>query len=201
MASLSELAAQAATCTGCDLYRHASGTVFGEGPTAAELMLVGETPGDVEDKQGKPFVGPAGRLLDRALGDSGISRERVYLTNAVKHFKFEQSGKRRLHKPPNRTEIVACRTWLEEELAVVHPSVVVALGATAGSALLGPGFRVGDHRGRVEQVDVGRWQGFMLGTIHPSAVLRARDRQARDQAYGGLVEDLTTAVRALVSSG
>ena len=143
MTSLSELAAQAATCTRCDLYRHASGTVFGEGPAAAELMLVGETPGDVEDKQGKPFVGPAGRLLDRALGDSGISRERVYLTNAV----------------------------------------------------------VGDHRGKVEQIDVGRWQGFMLGTVHPSAVLRARDSQARDQAYGGLVEDLTTAVRALVSTG
>jgi DNA polymerase len=164
-------------------------------------MLVGETPGDVEDKQGKPFVGPAGKLLDRALRDSGISRERVYLTNAVKHFKFEQSGKRRLHKQPNRTEIVACRTWLEEELAVVHPAVVVSLGATAGSALLGPGFRVGDHRGKLEQLDAGRWHGVLLATIHPSAVLRARDSQARDQAYGGLVEDLTTAVRALVSIG
>jgi uracil-DNA glycosylase len=199
MASLSELATEAATCTRCDLYRHASRTVFGEGPAAAELMLVGETPGDAEDKQGKPFVGPAGRLLDRALHDSGISRERVYLTNAVKHFKFEQSGKRRLHKPPNRTEIVACRPWLESELAVVQPAVVVSLGATAGSALLGPGFRVGEHRGNLEQMEVGRWHGVMLSTIHPSAVLRARDSLARDQAYGGLVEDLTTAVRALAS--
>jgi uracil-DNA glycosylase len=201
MTSLSELAREAAACTRCDLYRQASGTVFGEGPAAAELMLVGETPGDVEDKQGKPFVGPAGRLLDRALHDSGISRERVYLTNAVKHFKFEQSGKRRLHKPPNRTEIVACRPWLEAELAVVHPAVLVSLGATAGSALLGPGYRVGDHRGNLEQIDVGRWHGAMLGTIHPSAVLRARDSQARDLAYGGLVKDLTTAVRALASVG
>ena len=200
MTSLAELATRAATCTRCDLYKHASRTVFGEGPPTAELMLVGETPGDVEDKQGKPFVGPAGRLLDRAMLDSGINREQVYLTNAVKHFKFEQSGKRRLHKPPNRTEIVACRTWLEEELAVVRPAVVVSLGATAGSAFLGSSFRVADHRGKPEQINVGRWHGVLLSTIHPSAVLRARDSHARDQAYGGLVEDLTTAVRALVST-
>ena len=198
MTSLSELATEASACTRCDLYKRASRTVFGEGPAAAELMLVGETPGDVEDKQGKPFVGPAGRLLDRALDESGISRQRVYLTNAVKHFKFEQSGKRRLHKPPNRTEIVACRPWLEEEITAVQPAVVVSLGATAGSALPGPGFRVGDHRGNLEQVDVGRWHGVLLSTIHPSSVLRARDHEARDQAYGGLVADLTTAVRALV---
>jgi uracil-DNA glycosylase len=202
MASLPELAAEAATCTRCDLYRHASRTVFGEGPAEADLMLVGETPGDAEDKRGKPFVGPAGRLLDRALHDSGITRERVYLTNAVKHFKFEQSGKRRLHKPPNRTEVVACRTWLEAELAVVHPAVVVSLGATAGSALIGrPGFRVGDHRGKLQQIDVGHWHGVILGTIHPSAVLRARDSRARDQACSGLVDDLTTAVGALARMG
>jgi uracil-DNA glycosylase len=199
MASLRELGTEAATCTRCDLYRSATRTVFGEGPAEAELMLVGETPGDAEDKQGRPFVGPAGKLLDRALHDSGISRERVYLTNAVKHFKFEQSGKRRLHKPPNRTEIVACRPWLEAELTVVDPALVVLLGGTAGSALLGPGFRVGDHRGKLEQTDVGRWHGVTLSTIHPSAVLRARDSQARDQAYGGLVADLTTAVGALAS--
>ena len=113
MTTLRELASEAAGCTRCDLYRNATGTVFGEGPGEAELMLVGEQPGDVEDRQGRPFVGPAGRLLDRALADSGISRRQAYLTNAVKHFKFQQSGKRRLHKPPNRTEIVACRTWLE----------------------------------------------------------------------------------------
>jgi uracil-DNA glycosylase len=197
MTSLSELAAQAASCRRCDLYRQASRTVFGEGPAATDLMLVGETPGDVEDKQGKPFVGPAGRLLDRALSDSGISRERAYLTNAVKHFKFQPAGKRRLHKPPNRTEIVACRHWLEEELAAVGPAVVVSLGATAGSALLGPGFRVRDHRGNLEEIDVGRWHGAVVSTIHPSAVLRARDSEARDQAYEGLVVDLTTAAHAL----
>jgi uracil-DNA glycosylase len=197
MTTLSELAAEAAGCTRCDLYRCATGTVFGQGPAGAELMLVGETPGDVEDRQGKPFVGPAGRLLDRALHDSGIDRERAYLTNAVKHFKFEQSGKRRLHKPPNRTEIVACRPWLEAELDVVQPAVVVSLGATAGSALLGPGFRVADHRGKLERLDIGRWHGVMLSTIHPSAVLRSRDGQARDEAYGGLVADLTAAVRRI----
>jgi len=197
MTLLRELAEEAARCTRCDLYRRATATVFGEGPAGAGLMLVGETPGDVEDKQGKPFVGPAGRLLDRALHDSGINRQQAYLTNAVKHFKWEQSGKRRLHKPPNRTEIVACRSWLEAELVLVGPAVVVSLGAIAGSALAGPGFRVTDHRGKTEQIDVGSWHGLMVSTIHPSAVLRSRDRAARDEAYAGLVGDLRTAVAAL----
>lgn len=196
MTKLAELAAEAASCTRCDLYRHASATVFGEGPAAARLMLVGEQPGDVEDRQGQPFVGPAGRLLDRALADSGVGRGQTYLTNAVKHFKFSQSGKRRLHKPPNRTEIVACRIWLEQELAVVQPRVVVALGATAGAALAGPGFRVGQHRGKPADINVGTWHGVLVATIHPSAVLRAPDSGARDRAYAGLVDDLTEAVRA-----
>jgi uracil-DNA glycosylase len=194
--TLRQLSAEAARCTRCELYRRASGTVFGEGPRGASVVLVGEQPGDAEDKAGRPFVGPAGRLLDRALAESGIPRDVAYLTNAVKHFKWEESGKRRLHKPPNRTEIVACRLWLEAELAIVRPAVVVALGATAGSALTGPGFRVSAHRGDVEDLSVGDWTGRMVTTVHPSAVLRSRGQQARDDAYGGLVADLRTAARA-----
>jgi DNA polymerase len=158
-------------------------------------MLVGEEPGDVEDREGKVFVGPAGRLLDRALSDSGIARERTYLTNAVKHFKWEDSGKRRIHKPPNRTEVVACRPWLESELEAVGPAVVVALGATAGSALVGPSFRVGRYRGKPAELAVGGWHGLLVGTIHPAAVLRARD-ETRGEAYEGLVADLKIAVQA-----
>lgn len=196
MTKLSELAAEAAGCTRCDLYQHATATVFGEGPAPAHLMLVGEQPGDVEDRKGQPFVGPAGRLLDRALADSGVGRGQTYLTNAVKHFKFQQSGKRRLHKPPSRTEIVACRIWLEQELSVVKPQVVVALGATAGVALAGPGFRVGQHRGKPADIDVGGWHGVLVATIHPSAVLRAPDADAREAAYAGLVADLRAAEQA-----
>ncbi len=170
--------------------------VFGEGPSDARLMLVGEQPGDVEDKRGKPFVGPAGRLLDRALVDCGINRADTFMTNAVKHFKFTQSGKRRLHQPPNRTQIVACRPWLEAEITIVDPAVVVSLGAIAGSALRGPGFRVSDHRGQTEDTTVGGWRGLMVATIHPSAVLRAADARARDSAYAGLVADLKTAATA-----
>jgi uracil-DNA glycosylase len=194
--TLRALAADAAACTRCDLYRRATATVFGEGKARAALALVGEQPGDVEDREGRPFVGPAGRLLDRALADSGIDRATVYLTNAVKHFKWEQSGKRRLHKPPNRTEIVACRKWLEAELAVVSPVVVVALGAVAGSSLVGPGFRVSDHRGQVEELTVGSWTGLLVTTPHPAAVLRSADAQARDDSYAGLVSDLALAARA-----
>jgi uracil-DNA glycosylase len=192
MSSLGDLARAAASCTRCDLYQRATATVFGEGHQDADVMLVGEEPGDVEDKQGRPFVGPAGRMLDRALADSDISRQRAYLTNAVKHFKWTEHGKRRLHQPPNRTEIVACRHWLDEEIVTVRPVVVVALGATAGSALLGPGFRVGAHRGKPEPLEVGGWHGTLLATIHPSAVLRA-DPEARAQAYDGLVADLRVA--------
>jgi uracil-DNA glycosylase len=200
MTTLDELAAKAATCTRCDLFKRATQTVFGEGPQNAELMLVGETPGNVEDKRGRPFVGPAGGLLDRALSDSGIARDRVYLTNAVKHFKWRESGKRRLHQPPNRTEIVACRSWLEEELTTVSPAIVVSLGVTAGSALIGPGFRLSDHRGKPADTNVASWHGVVVSTIHPSAVLRARDGAARTEAYRGLVEDLKTAARMLQSA-
>jgi uracil-DNA glycosylase len=193
--TLRALAADAAACTRCDLYRRATATVFGEGKAGAMLALVGEQPGDAEDTEGRPFVGPAGRLLDRALADSGIDRADAYLTNAVKHFKWEPSGKRRLHKPPNRTEIVACRKWLEAELVIVKPAVVVALGAVAGSSLVGPGFRVSQHRGQVEELTVGDWSGLLVTTVHPAAVLRTADRQARDDSYAGLVADLTLAGR------
>jgi uracil-DNA glycosylase len=134
--------------------------------------------------------------LDRALADSGIDRSGVYLTNAVKHFKWEESGKRRLHMPPSRTEIVACRHWLEAELVTVKPVVVVALGAVAGSSLVGPGFRVSDHRGKAEDLSVGPWAGILVATIHPSAVLRSADADARERAYAGLVSDLQTAAAA-----
>jgi uracil-DNA glycosylase len=196
MTKLADLAAEAASCTRCDLYRQATATVFGEGPAKARLMLVGEQPGDAEDRRGQPFVGPAGQVLDRALADVGVSRDQTYLTNAVKHFKFQQSGKRRLHKPPNRTEIVACRIWLEQELSVVRPLVVVALGATAGVALVGPAFRVGEQRGKPQDIDVADWHGVLVATIHPSAVLRAPDSDGRERAYAGLVADLRAAVEA-----
>jgi uracil-DNA glycosylase family protein len=191
--SLQELSAEAASCTGCDLYRNATATVFGEGQARASLVLVGEQPGDAEDKQGHPFVGPAGKLLDRALRDSDIRREDAYITNAVKHFKWEPRGKRRIHQRPNGTEIKACRHWLESELAVIGPKVVVALGATAGVSIFGSRFRVGEHRGLVEEASVGSWQGLVVSTIHPSAVLRAPDEQARERAYEGFVSDLTLA--------
>jgi uracil-DNA glycosylase len=194
--ALRELAAEAASCTRCDLYQRATATVFGQGRAGAALALVGEQPGDAEDKQGHPFVGPAGRLLDRALADSGISREDAYVTNAVKHFKWEARGKRRIHQRPSGSEIAACRGWLEAELGAVAPRVLVALGAVAGSAVFGPKFRVSDHRGQVEEASLGPWQGLVVSTIHPSAVLRSPDGEARERAYQGLVGDLSVAGRA-----
>ena len=191
--SWQELANNAATCTRCDLYARATQTVFGEGPPGAPIALVGEQPGDQEDKQGHPFVGPAGRILDRALDDSGITRADVYLTNAVKHFKWTGRGKRRIHQRPNGTEIRACRFWLEAELAVVKPRVVVLLGAVAGEAVFGSRFRVGEHKGKAEEASLGTWHGLVVSTIHPSAVLRGPDAESRDRAYAGLVEDLMVA--------
>ncbi len=191
--SWQELANNAATCTRCDLYARATQTVFGEGPPGAPIALVGEQPGDQEDKQGHPFVGPAGRILDRALDDSGISRADVYLTNAVKHFKWTERGKRRIHQRPNGTEIRACRFWLEAELAAVKPRVVGLLGAVAGEAVFGSRFRVGEHKGKAEEASLGTWQGLVVSTIHPSAVLRGPDAESRDRAYAGLVEDLMVA--------
>jgi DNA polymerase len=180
----------------CDLYKSATATVFGEGRVTAAMVLVGEEPGDQEDKQGRPFVGPAGRVLDRALRDSSIDRADVYLTNAVKHFKWTARGKRRIHQRPNTTEIKACRFWLDAELGVIRPQLLVLLGAVAGEAVFGSRFRVGEHKGKVEETAVGPWRGLVVSTIHPSVVLRGDDPQARERSYAGLVADLVTARQA-----
>jgi uracil-DNA glycosylase len=174
----------AAVCRGCELWRTATQTVFGEGPEGASVMFVGEQPGDQEDQQGQPFVGPAGRLFDKALEDVGIDRTQVYVTNAVKHFKWQPRGKRRIHQKPNWAELTACRPWLDAELAVVKPRVLVALGATAGQALLGRQFRVTKQRGELLDSPLAE---YVLATIHPSAILRAEDR---DREYAGFVTDL-----------
>jgi uracil-DNA glycosylase family protein len=184
--SLAELRRRADACTACDLYRHATQTVFGEGPKNARLMLMGEQPGDQEDKQGEPFVGPAGGVLDRALDAAHIDRGLVYVTNAVKHFKWEPRGKVRLHKKPNASEINACRPWWEAELASVQPKVLGCLGATAAQAVFGARFRVTKQRGEWFTLPNGVWA---IATIHPSAVLRA-DEELRDEYFDGLVRDL-----------
>jgi uracil-DNA glycosylase len=196
-----ELAESAASCTRCDLYKRATATVFGAGKTDAAMVLLGEEPGDQEDKQGRPFVGPAGRVLDRALNEVGIDRAEVYLTNAVKHFKWTERGKRRIHQRPNRTEIKACGFWLDAELGVIRPRLLVLLGAVAGEAVFGPGFRVGDHKGKVEEAAVGEWRGLVVSTIHPSAVLRGDDPEARERSFAGLAADLVTAREALRQGG
>ena len=196
MTRLQEIRNDAAACTRCDLYRRATQTVFGEGRTTAAIALVGEQPGDQEDKQGHPFVGPAGRVLDRALDEAGLSRSDVYLTNAVKHFKWSERGKRRIHQRPNGTEIKACGYWLDSELEIVRPRLVVLLGAVAGQAMFGSRFRVGEHKGRAEEASFGSWRGLVVGTIHPSAVLRGPDADSRDRAYAGLVSDLVVARKA-----
>jgi len=192
MVETSRLAEKAASCQACDLYRDATQTVFGQGAAHARLLLVGEQPGDQEDKAGQPFVGPAGRVLDKALAEAGIDRDEVYVTNAVKHFKWTAKGKRRIHQRPSAREIAACKPWLEAELAAVDTAVIVALGATAGQALFGSKFRVGAARGQVLDLD-GR---AVVATIHPSAVLRARKPDDRDEQYAGLVADLRRAVQA-----
>jgi DNA polymerase len=191
---LATLEAQAATCTACDLYRNATQTVFGQGPEAARGMLVGEQPGDQEDLEGEPFVGPAGKVLADALAESGLARDELYVTNAVKHFKWKPRGKRRIHDQPNRTEVVACKRWLDAEIEAVRPQVVVALGATAGQALFGSSFRVGASRGQDLQLDDGT---AVVATIHPAAVLRARSGEARQELLAGLVEDLRRVVSLL----
>ena len=171
-------------CEGCPLYLTATQAVFGEGPLSPEVMLVGEQPGDQEDQAGRPFVGPAGRLLDKALEDAGIDRDRAYVTNAVKHFKWKARGARRIHDKPTWTEQVACRPWLVEELALVKPRALVLLGATAAQSLLGRDFRITRSRGIPLDSELAE---LVLATIHPSAVLRADDRE---QTYAGLVQDL-----------
>jgi uracil-DNA glycosylase len=192
--SLTKLRRAAGSCRGCELWKDATQVVFSAGKRTAALMLVGEQPGDREDLSGEPFVGPAGRLLDRALEDAGIARDEVYLTNAVKHFRNVQRGKRRLHQKPELRHLVACRPWLEAELAVVRPDLVVALGATAARAVLGRPAKIGAERGRLLDEPERR---RTLITTHPSALLRVRDRSERDAAYDDLVSDLATAASAL----
>ncbi|HEY6345966.1 MAG TPA: UdgX family uracil-DNA binding protein [Bryobacteraceae bacterium] len=175
------------SCEGCDLYMRATQAVFGEGPAAARVALVGEVPGDKEDLQGHPFVGPAGAILDRALEEAGIERRDVYVTNAVKHFKFEQRGKRRIHKKPNSAEIRACRPWLEAEMAVLRPRVIVCLGATAAQSILGSSYRLTKEHGKFVPH---AWAPHVTSTIHPSAILRAPDEDQRHAQYRGFVADL-----------
>jgi uracil-DNA glycosylase family protein len=185
--TLPKLRDAAAACRGCDLYINATQTVFGEGPKLADVMMVGEQPGDQEDRAGHPFVGPAGRLLDRALLEVGIERGRVYVTNSVKHFKFIQIERgRRLHKKPNAAEIRACHPWLEEEIRLVKPRVIVALGATAAQVLLGKAFRVTRDRGKPIPSE---WAEAIVATVHPSSILRAPD-DTRDQARREFIADL-----------
>lgn len=194
-AELSDLAEAVQECRGCPLFAHATQAVFGAGMRTARLVLVGEQPGDREDLEGRPFVGPAGRVLDEALAEAQIDRAAVYVTNAVKHFKWVPQGGRRLHAKPTRREVVACFPWLESELSAIRPEVVVCLGATAAQALLGAAFRLTKHRGELIQhasASVG-----VLATLHPSAVLRMRSAGERQAAQASLVEDLRQAASLL----
>ena len=194
-ADLETARAVAARCTACDLYARATQTVFGEGNPRAPLMLVGEQPGDREDLSGRPFVGPAGAMLDKALDDAGIDRETVFVTNVVKHFKWRPSGKRRLHERPNQAEIRACRPWLDVEREIVRPEILVALGATAAQAIIGRDFKITERRGEViPAVDGGP---RLLATYHPSAILRARTPEDRERMLAALVGDLTIAADAI----
>jgi uracil-DNA glycosylase len=191
--SLEELARAAETCTACELYREATQVVFGMGPKSAPLMLIGEQPGDAEDQEGEPFVGPAGSVLADALEEAGIRSEEVYLTNVVKHFRWKPKGKRRLHQTPATRHVRACLPWLEAELAVVGPQVLVCLGAIASQALLGRSFRVTKDRGKAQT-----WGDYtVVATVHPSAVLRATDPDDRERLRASLVEDLVTAHRLI----
>ena len=192
--SLDLLREAAAGCRGCHLWRPATQTVFGEGPEGARLVLVGEQPGDREDLEGRPFVGPAGRELDRGLVAAGIDRGEVYVTNAVKHFKFEERGKRRIHQTPRQIEIKACMPWLDEEIEVLAPEAVVALGATAAKALFGSSFRVSRERGRLLESELAP---VVTATIHPSAILRNRDEEARESEREAFASDLRGVADAL----
>jgi len=186
-ASLDELREASKTCKACDLWKLATQTVLGEGMPRAKIMLVGEQPGNQEDLEGKPFVGPAGKLLDAALLEAGIDRKKVYVTNAVKHFKWEPRGKRRIHKKPNAAEIAACRPWLDAEIEALHPKIIVCLGATAAQALLGRNFRVTQHRGEfVKSALAPR----VMATVHPSSILRAPDEATREEEMKKFIADL-----------
>ena len=192
--SLSALRDAAAVCRGCHLYAPATQTVFGEGPRGAHVMLVGEQPGDREDREGHPFVGPAGRELDEALADVGIPRDDLYVTNVVKHFKFEERGKRRIHQTPRKGEIDACMPWLDTEIKLVRPRGIVTLGATAAKALLGSGFRLTHHRGELIESALAP---VVAATIHPSAIVRDRDEASRNAERLALASDLRTVAEAV----
>ena len=192
--SLPLLKDAAADCRACDLWKKGTQTVFGDGRARARVMFVGEQPGNEEDLTGKPFVGPAGRLFDNALDEAGIDRKQTYVTNVVKHFKWEPRGKRRIHKKPNAQEISACRPWLEAEFALVKPKVIVALGATAAQALLGPQFRVTKERGKFIESTLAP---YIMATVHPSSILRAPDDETRHLEYRRFVDDLKKLARVL----
>jgi uracil-DNA glycosylase family protein len=192
--TLPALREAAATCRGCSLYRNATQTVFGEGPGRAEIVFVGEQPGDVEDRRGKPFVGPAGRVLSEALEEAEIDRTQVYVTNVVKHFKFTPRGKRRIHKRPSAEEVAACRPWLHAELEAVKPKALVALGATAGQDLFGRSFRVTKERGRPLDSELAP---LVMATVHPSSILRAPDEEARREEYQLFLADLKALARGV----
>ena len=192
--SVRALKAAASGCRGCDLYKRATQVVFGAGPRSARVMFVGEQPGDQEDLQGEPFVGPAGTMLDKALEEAGIPRDQVYVTNAVKHFKWEPRGKRRIHKKPRASEIKACRPWLEAELRALRPAVVVCLGATAAQSVFGSQFRLMQQHGKVLTSTLAP---RVVATIHPSAVLRVPDSEGRQAAFDMLVADLKVVAKAL----
>src|SRR5213595_3151915 len=190
--SLATVREAAGDCTACHLYKRGTQTVFGEGPKCAAMMLVGEQPGDYEDVAGKPFVGPAGKILDRALEDAGINRDEVYVTNAVKHFKWEPRGQRRIHQKPSSRDIAACRPWLEAEVRLVEPKLVVCLGSTAGQTIFGPSFRVTKERGRVLSSHLAP---KVVATVHPSSLLRQPDEESREREYARFVADLRVAVK------
>ncbi len=192
--TLKSLRAAAIDCHACDLWKLGTQTVFGEGPRRAEVLFIGEQPGNEEDLSGKPFVGPAGRLLDQALAEAGIDRSRVYVTNVVKHFKWEPRGKRRIHKKPNLAEIAACRPWLHAEIALIKPGIIVALGATAAQSLLGPKFRVTKSRGQFIESTLAP---FVMATVHPSSILRAPDEETRHEERRRFILDLKK-VRAVL---
>jgi DNA polymerase len=196
--TIDSVRAAAAGCKACDLYKRGTQTVFGEGPKRAEIMLVGEQPGDAEDLAGHPFVGPAGKLLDRALEEAGIDRTAVYVTNVVKHFKWEPRGKRRIHAKPNAAEIGACRPWLDTEIALVKPRALVCLGATAAQALLGKTFKVSKQRGEFVESSLAP---LVSATVHPSSILRAPDDQAKRDELKRFVADLKKVAAALSSAG
>jgi len=192
--SLESARAASKECRACDLWRHGTQTVFGAGAAHAKVMFVGEQPGDKEDLEGRPFVGPAGAVLDKALVEAGIDRKRTYVTNAVKHFKWEPRGKRRIHKKPNSLEISACRPWLDAEIALVRPQVIVCLGATAAQALLGRNFRVTRQRGQLLPFSAAP---HILTTVHPSSILRVPDEAERQEEYAKFVEDLSVVANLL----